>query len=559
MDYVFLNEEDTLHFIPLGGSEQFGVNLNVYAHQGELLAVDCGIGFADERLPGVDIVLPDPEFLEENADDLKGMIITHAHEDHVGGVAYLWERLQCPLYASPFTAAILRKKLEEMNLRGAKIHVVEPLDEVQIGSFAVQFLPVAHSIPDSCALFIKTASGNVVHSGDWNLDPHPVLGSVTDPKLFQSIGEQGVMAYIGDSTNAMSPGYSGSETDVEQGLEQLFRECNGRIVVTAFASNVGRVRSITKAAQACGRDVGLIGRSLHRMVGTARELGYMDDMPEYLGEEDIGFVPEDKAVLIVTGSQGEARAALARIARGDHKAISLSRGDTVVFSARAIPGNEKDINHVCNNLSAAGIHVVTPSNCNHKIHVSGHPCQEEIAQMLQWVKPQAVIPVHGERTQLDAQASFVKGLQIGSVVVPNNGSVIRLGQGDAPEIIEHVESGVLAVDQKRIVKATHRSFSARRKLQYSGAIHVSLVVDAKGKMLSDPKLDTVGLIDDNEPGEEKIEDSIYDEVLDIYDDMSWEDRMDDHFMAEEIRIGLRRLCNYVLGFKPKTTVHVVRI
>lgn len=558
MNYKFLNGEDELYFIPLGGSEQFGVNLNVYAYNGELLAIDCGIGFADDRLPGVDIMLPDPAFLEDNVDDLKGLIVTHAHEDHIGAVAYLWERFECPLYASPFTAAVLRKKLDDLNLRRAKVTVIEPMAEAKIGAFAVQFVPVAHSIPDSCALLVKTPQGNVLHSGDWNLDPKPVIGAATDKDVFTKIGDEGVLAYVGDSTNAQSPGYAGSESDVAQGLEDLFKECSGRIVVTAFASNVGRVRSIAKAAQACGRDVGVIGRSLHRMTGIADDLGYMKDVPEFLSEDDLSLIPDDKLVVIVTGSQGEARAAMARIARGDHRSLKLQRGDTVIFSARAIPGNEKDINRVQNNLVAGGVRVINPRDTKHKIHVSGHPCRDEIAEMYQWLRPNTVIPVHGEKVQLEAQGEFAQGCQVSNVVVPNNGSVILLAPG-TPKIVDHVETGVLAVDQKRIVKSTHGSFSARRKLQYSGAVHVSIVVDAKGTLLADPKLQTVGLIDEREATETQIEDAIYNEVLDVIEDMTWEDRMDDHFIEEEVRIALRRLCHHMLGMKPKTTIHVVRV
>ncbi len=559
MDYKFLDNSDDLLFIPLGGSEQFGMNLNVYSYGGDMLAVDCGLGFADERLPGVDIILPDPEFLVHNRDALKGMIITHAHEDHIGAVAHLWKRFKCPLYASPFTAKILAKKLAEKNLNKVKITVVQNLEEVQIGAFKVQFVPVSHSVPDSCALVVKTPHGNVLHSGDWNLDRAPVMGEMTEPLTFKALGDEGILAYVGDSTNAQTNGYAGSETDVALGLVELFKTIKtGRIVVTAFASNVGRVRSIAKAAQACGRDVGVIGRSFHNMVGVARDLGYMDGVPEFLDEEDIGFLPEERVVVIVTGSQGEARAALARVARGDHRSMAISKGDTVVFSARAIPGNEKDINHVQNNLVAAGVRVVTPKDTEHLIHVSGHPCRDEIAQMYQWLRPTTVVPVHGERTQLDAQAVFAKDCQIKNVVVPNNGSVIRLAPG-VPEILDHVETGVLAVEQKRIVKTSHSSYSERRKLQFSGVVHVSLVLDARGEMLADPKLHMVGLVDDRFEGEQDIEDSLYNEIVDVVEDMKRDDLMDDHFVEEEVRIAVRRFCHHMLRFKPKTTVHVVRV
>ena len=551
-------DDDALYFVPLGGSEEFGVNLNVYACGGDFLAVDCGIGFADERMPGIDLLLPDPAFLESNRERLQGLVITHAHEDHIGAVAHLWERFKCPIYTGRFTASVLRKKLEEKNLRDVPVHIVEPLQECNIGSFKVQCIPVSHSVPEAFSLLIETAHGRVLHSGDWNLDPRPVIGEKTSEKAFKAIGDQGVLAYIGDSTNAEVDGFSGSESDVQKGLEAEFKECDGRIAITMFSSNIGRVRSIAKAAQACDRQVGVIGRSLHRMIGCARECGYLDDVPDFISEDDLGFLPDDKAVMIVTGSQGEYRAALAKISRGDHPSVSLKRGDTVIFSSRAIPGNEREINTVKNNLSGAGVRVVTPRDTAHTIHVSGHPCRDEIAQMLQWVRPNVVVPVHGERMQLEAQARFAQACQVKQTLVPSNGAVIKLAPG-SPEITDHIETGVLAVDQKRIIASDHQSITARKKLQYTGALHVSLVVDAKGKMLGEPRFDMVGLIDVDNPGEEQIEDNLAIEIEEIFDDLTRDERLDDHFIAEELRIGLRRFCHHVLGIKPKTSIHVLRV
>ncbi|MGB0719445.1 MAG: ribonuclease J [Bdellovibrionales bacterium] len=553
-------DDDALYFIPLGGSEEFGVNLNVYVTRGQMLAIDCGIGFADERYPGIDLLLPDPAFLEENQDALQGLIITHAHEDHIGAVAHLWERLACPIYATPFTAAVLRKKFEERNLRRVKIHLLEPSQDEAIGCFRITPLAVSHSVPQAVSLVIETdADTRVVHSGDWNLDPAPVTGAPTSADDFKAIGDRGVLAYIGDSTNAQVDGFSGSESDVQKGLEAEFKTCKGRIAVTMFSSNIGRVISIARAAAANDRQVGVIGRSLHRMIACARECGYMDDIPDFVSEEDLGYLPHDKCVMIVTGSQGEYRAALAKIARGDHRSVTLSRGDAVIFSARAIPGNERDINVVKNNLSAAGIRIVTPDDTGNKIHVSGHPCREEIAQMLSWVRPKAVIPVHGERVQLEAQAAYAAACQIAHTVVPANGSVIRLNGKDGPEVIHHIPAGVLALDQKRIISVDHQSIVARRKLQFTGALHVSLALDSKGRVLGHPQFDMLGLIDLDNPGEEQIEDNLAQEIDDLIEDMTRQERLDDHFVAEELRIGLRRFCFHVLGIKPKTTVHVLRV
>lgn len=562
MSIAYTNEVDldpeALYFTPLGGSEQFGVNLNAYMTQDQILAVDCGLGFADERFPGIDLLLPDPTFLEERQELLEGLIITHAHEDHIGAVARLWERLRCPIYAMPFTAEVLRSKLREAGLKRVRIEVVQENEIVEIGAFKVQFVPVAHSIPDACSLIIETDQGRVVHSGDWNLDPSPVLGPPTDKKQFQEAGKAGVLAYIGDSTNAEVGGRAGSEADVEKGLEKEFRECTGKIAITIFSSNVGRVISIVRAAQKCGRDVGIIGRSLHKMVGAARSCGYMDNVPELLNEEELGYLPDDKVVMIVTGSQGEYRSALARISRGDHRDVSLHKGDTVIFSSREIPGNEREINAVKNNLTAAGIDVITPRDTTNTIHVSGHPCQEEIADMLGWVRPDIIIPVHGERAQLDAHAKFARDCQVKKTIVPVNGAIIKLAPGE-PETVDHVEAGLLAVDQKRIIPSTHHSIVARRKLQYTGTIHASVVLDARGEIMGEPMVKTLGLIDEEDSAEIQIHDRLHDEVLGLIDDMTWEERLDDQFVSEELRIGLRRFMYHTLGIKPKTTIHVIRV
>ncbi|MCF8495153.1 MAG: ribonuclease J [Alphaproteobacteria bacterium] len=551
-------DKAALHFIPLGGAEQFGVNLNVYATQGQFLAVDCGIGFADERFPGIDLLLPDPAFLEAQGENLKGLIITHAHEDHIGGVAYLWERLECPIYTTPFTATVLRRKLEDAGVRKVPVHVVKPMDTVKIGPFSVQFVPVAHSIPDACALFIDTSHGKIVHSGDWNLDPRPVTGKPTDPAPFREAGAKGVLAYIGDSTNAAVPGVAGSESDVETGLEAQFRTCTGRIAVTIFSSNIGRIISIARAAKKSGRSVAIVGRSLHRMLSAARECGLMKGIPDFISEEDFSALPREKALMIVTGSQGEYRSALAKISRGDFRGVSLSKGDTVIFSARPIPGNDREINEVKNSLAAGGIDVITTDDTDNIIHVSGHPCRDEIAQMFQWLKPAAVIPVHGEHAQLVAQARFAKESQIETVVVPRNGSVIQLAPG-AARIVDHIETGILAVDQKRIIPQNHASITERRKLQFTGALHVSLAMNARGEILGEPRLDTMGLFDEDDAAETQILDKLYEEVEEIIGDMTKEERLDDHFVAEELRIGLRRFMVHMLGFKPKTSVHVLRV
>ncbi len=551
-------DKDGLYFIPLGGSEQFGANLNVYICDGKLLAVDCGMGFADEHYPGIDLLLPDPSFLEDNRDNLEGLIITHAHEDHIGGVAYLWDRFRCPIYCTPFTAVVMEKKLEEAGLRDVEVNVIEPLDKLQTGPFTVEPLPVSHSVPDTCALVIETKYGRVLHSGDWNLDPNPVIGYKTDAKNFKAAGKKGILAYVGDSTNANVNGRAGSERDVEKGLAEEFKKCPGRIIVTTFASNVGRLISIARAAEQAGRKACVVGRSMHRMIGVAFHCGYMDDVPVFIQEGDLDNYPDEEIVIIATGSQGESRAATARIARGDFPAVSSKKTDTVIFSARNIPGNEIKINEVKNNFSAAGINVISPSDTDNTIHVSGHPCRDEIAEMFQWLRPEIVVPVHGEHTQLQAHADFAHECQVPHVILPKNGSVIKLAPGK-PALEDHVVTALLAVDQKRIIPADHLSITQRRKLQYTGAVHVTVVLDDRGDLKADPKVNTIGLIDPDDMAEEQFLGNLYEEILDLLDDLSQEKLNDDHFVTEELRNGVRRFCYHFLGIKPAANVHVVRV
>lgn len=552
-------DPNAVHFIPLGGSEQFGVNLNLYAYHGKWLAVDCGIGFADHSCPGVDILLPDPQFIEERRDDLVGLVITHAHEDHIGAVPHLWPRLRCPIYCSAFTATILRKKFDEYpDCKNAEIHVIRPNDKLVLEPFNLEFVHMAHSIPNSLSMLVETAAGRVFHSGDWNLDETPVIGKPTDEAALKKIGDKGIMAYIGDSTNADLPGRAGSEADVEKGLADLIAEQNGRVAVTIFASNIGRMRSICKAAEANGRSVCVIGRSLHTMMGAAKANGYLDDIPDLLDAHDMDGLPRDQQLYIVTGSQGEARAALARISKGERREVKLARGDTVIFSARPIPGNEKEINEVKNNLVAGGVRVIGPRETQHKIHVSGHPYQDELAEMYKMIRPKTVIPVHGERMQLEAQANFARACQIGNVVVPVNGAVMRITEGGV-DIIDHVPTGVLAVEPQRIVPTDHGALAERRKLQYTGAVHASLVLNRRGDLMSDPQVSTLGLLDEEFEGESEFLDDLHGEIEDILADMERGDRADDHAVHEEIRIGLRRYVQNALGIKPKATVHVVRL
>jgi ribonuclease J len=550
--------KDELVFIPLGGAEQFGANLNVYAYQDKLLVVDCGMGFADEYYPAVDILLPNPQFLEDNKKKLAGLIITHAHEDHIGGVAHLWPRLKCPIFCTEFTAIILQKKLaENPDCKGARVRIIKRHDPVEIGPFTTTFLPVTHSVPESSALLIETDLGRVLHSGDWNLDPKPVIGDPVDAELFKKIGKDGLLAYVGDSTNAGVDGYSGSESDVAKGLAALFKDCEKRIVVTMFASNIGRIISICRAAQENDRHVAVLGRSLHRMMGAARDCGYLDGVPDFIPEDDIDLIPRDQIVVIATGSQGEPRAQIARIARGDQKNLKLAEGDTVIFSARPIPGNEKEIIFVQNRLAGAGVNVISPRDTKHCIHVSGHPYRDEIKQMYDWVKPDIVVPVHGEKVMIEDQAELARHSQIKQVIAPNNGSVIRLAPGKA-QVIDHIETGLLAVEPGRIIDAKHVAILDRRKLQFTGTVHISVVVNNNGVVMARPQISSSGLLDETNDEDLGFLEDLKDEIEDMIKNLKkYKMTIDD--MAERIRINIRKDIFEVLRIKTKVTVHLTRI
>lgn len=548
-----------LYFIPLGGSEQFGVNFNLYCCDGKWLIMDCGIGFADESFPNVDILLPDPEFIEPVREDILGLVITHAHEDHVGAVPYLWPRLKCPIYCTKFTAAVLRAKFHDFpNCKNAVIYEVDTEQELPLDPFSLKFVHVAHSIPQAVLTRIKTPYGNLVHTGDWNLDPTPVLDAPTDEPTLRQIGDEGVLAYIGDSTNAPIPGRAGSEAEVEDGLHLVFAGLEGkRILITIFASNIARIQTICRAAEAVGRSVCVLGRSLHRMSANAHECGYLNELQGFVSEADIDSIPAGQLVIIATGSQGEARAALARIARGDWKGIKLGRGDVAVFSSKAIPGNEKDINRVKNNLSASGVRVIDASNAGARIHVSGHPYREEIRDMYSFLRPQLVIPVHGEHVMLVAQAALAHECGIPQVIIPNNGSVIRLD--GVPEMIDHVPTGVLAVEPQRVVKGNHVAIQERRKLQYTGAAHITVVLDSRGRLNQDPQITLMGLIDYNDRGEMDLLGDLQQEIEETLLDLEEDGIKDDVRIEEDLRVACRRYLDHVFGFKPKVSIHLLRL
>ena len=550
--------QDELVFLPLGGVGEIGRNLGLYGygprHDRTWLAVDFGVSFAHADLPGVDLVLPDIGYLEEERTNLVGIVITHAHEDHFGALIDLWPRLRVPVYATAFTAHLLAAKIAgEASAAPVPVNIVKPGDRIPLGPFEVEYINVAHSIPESNALAIRTPLGLVVHSGDWKLDDQPTVGLPTDVKRLKELGEEGVLALISDSTNAMREGRSPSETEVERELAEIIRAARGRrVAFTTFASNVGRLRSIALAAREAGRDVVVVGRAMRRVLDVAGELGMLEDTPPFLDEEAYGYLPRDRVVALLTGSQGEPRAALARIAFDDHPRIELAQGDIVVFSARAIPGNEAEINRIVNALTARGIRVITDRD--RLVHVSGHPRRDEMREMYGWLKPRIAIPVHGEAMHLAAHADLARELGVATVVEVEDGVMTRLAP-DPVDQVDEIEVNNLYKDGRLIADLEGIGVAARRRLSFAGHVAVSVVIDEKGSVRGDPEIELIGVPRFDGVGR-PMEAVAMDAVLATLDSVPRPVRRDPDALGEAIRRAVRGTIAQAWGKKPICTVFV---
>jgi ribonuclease J len=541
-----------LAFLPLGGTGEIGMNLNLYRCDNTWLAVDCGIGFGGNELPEADIIMPDPAFIAERRDKLIGLVITHAHEDHIGAVAHLWRQLRCPVYATPFTAAVLRRKLMEAQLLNeVKLHVIPANGSFELGPFKLQFLGVAHSTPESQALAIRTRHGLILHTGDWKLDPHPLVGPPTNEAAFSALGDEGVLAMVCDSTNALVEGHSGSEADVRRSISALIRSIEGRIAVTCFASNVARVETIALAARDAGRSVALVGRSLRNLETAARETGYLKTVPEFIAEDKADDIPDDNLLILITGSQGEPRSALARVAADSHPHISLGEGDTVIFSSRMIPGNEKAIGAVQDNLVRRGVRVMT--DADHMVHVSGHPARDELRRLYRLVRPRYAVPVHGEWRHLSAHAALAKELGATPIML-ENGDILGLSS-NRTEIIDSAPIGRLALDGNRVVPLQGGVMAARRRMLFNGVVLGSLAADATGRIVGRARVSAPGLFEPEDPDTEKLSREFAASVADLPAPL----RRDDAALLDAARAALRRLVGKRLGKKPMVDVHLLRV
>ena len=543
-----------LVFLPLGGTGEIGMNCYVYgsgpADDRHWLMVDLGVKFGEESDPGIDVVLPDVSFITAEKSRLHGLVLTHAHEDHLGAVAWLWPQLQCPVYCTPFAAQILALKLKEAGLDDQVPVKVMPVgSKFKLGPFGLEMVSVTHSIPEPTALLIETEQGRVLHSGDWKIDRTPVLGQGMDEKRLREIGAKGVDVLVCDSTNVLREGHSPSEKDVAERITAIVKQATGRVAITTFASHLDRIATAIRAARATGREVVIAGRAMRNTIEAARLCGMLNDSGRLLDQEEFGYLPPDKVMLLCTGSQGEARAAIARIAEDQHPHISLDPGDLVIFSSKTIPGNEKEVSRVLNNLAELDIDMVTGDD--DLVHSSGHPRQGELALLYDWVKPKALIPMHGEPRHLRAHKLFAESKGIRDVLIPRDGTITRLAPGPLADVDE-APCGRLHVDGKLIVPSEDGPAKQRRKLSYVGIIFVSVVIDGKAELAADIELITDG-----------IPSGLHGELLDAaeraFGSTPKPRRKDVNQLAETIRTAVRRAADMSWGKKPIVKVTVAKV
>jgi ribonuclease J len=493
------NHKNDFLFVPLGGSNEIGINVNLYHYKGKWIMVDCGSGFADEYLPGVDLLVADISFIEKHKDDLLGLILTHAHEDHLGGVQYLWQSLKCPIYATSFTANFLKIRLAEYDFaKKVKIHELKPSAKIDLDPFSIEMVPLTHSAPEMQALMIRTEAGNIFHTGDWKFDHDPVVGEKANDDLLRSLGDEGVLALVCDSTNVFNSGTSGSEGDLRKSLVDLIAGCPKMVVATTFASNLARLATLIHAGEMAGRKVVLTGRSLHRILLAAQDSGYLQDIAPLVDERDVSRYKREELLIIATGCQGEPLAATSKMASGAHPTIKLAPKDTVIFSSKIIPGNDKKIFRLFNIFVKAGVEVLTERD--HFVHVSGHPGVDELKHMYSLIRPQICVPVHGEPVHIHGHAKLAKENGIKYAIEVENGSVVLLDQFN-PKVIAKVHNGYLAVDGSSLLPAESSIFKMRRNMRESGIVVASIFVDKNSKVIAPLILSMPGLLDEKDDAE----------------------------------------------------------
>ena len=551
--------KEQLLFCPLGGSGEIGMNLNLYAYgkpeNQKWLIVDVGVTFADDSVPGIDLIYPDPGFIVEKKDDVLGIILTHAHEDHIGAIAHIWPKLKCNIYATPFTAVLVREKFKEKKIDVSNyLKIVELNGSLRLDPFNIEFVTLTHSILEPNGLKITTPTGTVLHTGDWKCDPNPLIGNTIDEKKLKQIGDEGVIAMICDSTNVFSMGRSGSEMDVRKNMLKIIERLKKRIIVTSFASNVARMESVFYCAEKTGRQISLVGRSMHRIFNAARECGYLKNVIDPLDSRDIKSIGREKIIYLCTGSQGEPMGAMMRIANYIHPDVLLERGDAVVFSSKIIPGNEKKLYKLHNQLIREGIEVI--SEDNEFIHVSGHPNREDLKDMYNWVRPKSIIPVHGEERHMIEHAKFAKEMQVPYTMKVENGDIVRLSAEGKPEIYDKAPSGKLFVDGNIPVEEDSRSIKERRNISANGILDVTILITPKGNIHNKPIFNYKGLPIDND------EDYQY-ELENIIEKTARSFSLNNHNQKDNIidalKISCRKITKDMTGKKPVTNIKLIRI
>ena len=551
---------DELVYLPLGGAGEIGMNLYLYgagpADARQWIVVDLGIGFADQTLPGIDIMMADITFIEAERNNLLAIVLTHAHEDHFGAIASLWPRLRVPVYATAFTAAMVRVRLDEFGLGDDfPLHVLEPQARFRLGPFDIEYVTVTHSIPEPYALLISTAAGRVLHSGDWKIDDRPVIGRPTDEERLREIGAMGCDAVVCDSTNVFREGSSASETDVAAHLAELIAGARACVAVTTFSSNVARILSLARAASAAGREVVVAGRALHRVIAVARESGWLDGAGLFLDQDAFRELPRHKMLVLLTGSQGEPRAALARVARQSHPSVSLEEGDLVIFSAKTIPGNEKAVSAIENRLVARGIEVIDADR--HLVHVTGHPRRDELRQMYEWVRPRTAIPMHGEMRHLVEHARLARECGVETAMVVPNGTMVRLAPGPA-EVVDETASGRILRDGDLLVPGADPAVAERRRLALNGVVFVAIVIDGRGDVLVDPDYEIVGLPAAAANGR-AIAEIVEDAIDAAIDALPAPRRRDPDHLAEMVRRAVRSTLDAAWGKRTDCRVSVTQV
>lgn len=542
-------------FVPLGGVGDIGMNCALYGHAGRWILVDLGIMFGDETTPGIEVIVPDTAAAEAVRDRLDAIVITHAHEDHIGAVPHLWPELGAPVHVTPFSAAFLRRKLQDEGA-ASEVPIVEhrPGERFSVGPFELEYLALAHSIPEPNALVLRTPAGTVFHTGDWKLDPGPVVGDPVDEELFRRLGDEGVAAMICDSTNATIDGASGSEADLLGSLTDLVASRTNRVAFACFASNVARLDTVARAAAANGRSAALVGRSLRRMDEIARQCGYLADIPAFVSEQHTGYLSRSNAAMICTGSQGEPRAALARIAAGAHPHVALEGGDTLVFSSRTIPGNERAVSRLQDRFERMGVEIVTSKDAF--VHVSGHPGRDELRRMYEWIRPNAAVPVHGELHHLRAHARLARDCGIGTVAEIEDGVLLRIMK-DGVERLGEIRVGRLGLDGGRLVPLDSEHVRARRRLSEQGVITASLVLNGRGRSLAEPRVSSRGIVAEDEV--EDLSSELAGRGIRALERLNGMQRRDDGTVEDAVRTAMRRHVRANYGRRPLVEVHVMRI